>query len=130
MKQIYIVKSCGYREPVAFADRRAPTPWQTWPAAPSTRCASSTSTRRASTSGERTVAGMGYSGWRFSCDRGTLERCAGALEIKSDEIGAKDPIGAAYSMEPLRALRCIVKDGDGIEPTEFVGQVLSGMGGA
>lgn len=73
---------------------------------------------------------MGYSGWRFSCDRGTLERCAGALEIKSNEIGAKDPMGATYLYGAAAALRCIVKDGDGIEPAEFVGQVLSRAGDA
>lgn len=67
---------------------------------------------------------MPYSGWRFSCDRGTLERCAGALEIKSNEIGAKDPMGATYLYGAAAALRCIVEDGDGIDPTEFVGQVM------
>ena len=61
---------------------------------------------------------MAYSGWRFSCDRGTLERCAGAREIRAKEIGDGDPGGAA-------SLRAIVADGDGIEPTEFVGQVMS-----
>ena len=68
---------------------------------------------------------MAYSGWRFSCDRGTLERCAGALEIRAKEIGDGDPGGATYLMGAAAALRAIVADGYGIEPTEFVGQVMS-----
>lgn len=71
---------------------------------------------------------MGYSGWRFSCDRGTLERCAGALEIEAKRRAEDDPAGATYLDGAAAALRAIVRDGDGIEPTEFVGQVLSGTG--
>lgn len=80
---------------------------------------------------------MAYSGWRFSCDRGTLERCAGALEIHGEELraqldGCSNPDDAdalrvkrAYALGAAAALRAIVADGDGIEPTEFVGQVMS-----
>lgn len=71
---------------------------------------------------------MPYSGWRFSCDRGTLERCAGALEIEAKGRVRDDPVGATYLEGAAAALRCIVEDGDGIEPTEFVGQVLSRAG--
>lgn len=68
---------------------------------------------------------MGYSGWRFSCDRGTLERCAGALEIRAKEIADGDPGGSTYLMGAAASLRAIIADGDGIEPAEFVGQVIS-----
>lgn len=83
---------------------------------------------------------MAYSGWRFSCDRGTLERCAGALEIRAEEIAARiedglvaDDLDAAridraYVLGAAASLRAIVADGDGIDPTEFVGQVLSRAG--
>lgn len=71
---------------------------------------------------------MAYSGWRFSCDRGPLERCAGALEIRAKEIGDVDPGGATYLMGAAASLRAILRDGDGIEPTEFVGQVMSMAG--
>lgn len=71
---------------------------------------------------------MGYSGWRFSCDRGTLERCAGALEIRAKEIADGDPGGSTYLMGAAAALRCILADGDGIDPAEFVGQVMSRAG--
>ena len=86
---------------------------------------------------------MAYSGWRFSCDRGTLERCAGALEIKGAEIGGYIDANAeamgtsgvisasqdrAFAMGAAAALRAILRDGDGIEPTEFVGQVMSLVG--
>lgn len=69
---------------------------------------------------------MGYSGWRFSCDRGTLERCAGALEINGKDEA--DAARAAYIFGAAASLRCIIADGDGIEPSEFVGQVLSRAG--
>lgn len=71
---------------------------------------------------------MGYSGWRFSCDRGTLERCAGALEIRAKEIADGDPGGSTYLMGAAAALRAILRDGDGIDPAEFVGQVMSRAG--
>lgn len=71
---------------------------------------------------------MGYSGWRFSCDRGTLERCAGALEIRAKEIADVDPGGSTYLMGAAAALRAILRDGDGIDPAEFVGQVMSRAG--
>ena len=45
---------------------------------------------------------MGYSGWRFSCDRGTLERCAGALEIKGKD--ESDAARAAYIFGAAAAL--------------------------
>lgn len=88
---------------------------------------------------------MAYSGWRFSCDRATMERCAGALEIRSVEIGGHIDANAesmgvselvtaaqehAFAAGAAAALRCILADGDGIEPTEFVGQVMSRAGGA
>lgn len=69
---------------------------------------------------------MGYSGWRFSCDRGTLERCAGALEIKGKD--EPDAARAAYIFGAASALRCILADGDGIDPDEFTGQVMSRAG--
>lgn len=69
---------------------------------------------------------MGYSGWRFSCDRGTLERCAGALEIKGKDEA--DAARAAYIFGAAAALRCILADGDGIDPDEFTGQVMSRAG--
>jgi|GEM_PF-6015660 hypothetical protein len=69
---------------------------------------------------------MGYSGWRFSCDRGTLERCAGALEIKGKDEA--DAARAAYIFGAAAALRCIIADGDGIDPAEFTGQVMSRAG--
>ena len=69
---------------------------------------------------------MGYSGWRFSCDRGTLERCAGALEIKGKDEA--DAARAAYIFGAAAALRCIIADGDGIDPDEFTGQVMSRAG--
>lgn len=83
---------------------------------------------------------MGYSGWRFSCDRGTLERCAGALEIKASELSDhmsdhEESIGNAemdflvqdyaFLNGAAAALRAILADGDGIDPAEFVGQVMS-----
>lgn len=75
---------------------------------------------------------MPYSGWRFSCDRGTLERCAGALEIRAKEyaLGGDDerPATSMYLTGAAAALRTILRDGDGIEPAEFVGQVLSRAG--
>lgn len=86
---------------------------------------------------------MGYSGWRFSCDRGTLERCAGALEIRASELSDHmcehaDSIDSAeldslvqsyaYLNGAAAALRAIIADGDGIEPTEFVGQVMARTG--
>ena len=71
---------------------------------------------------------MGYSGWRFSCDRGTLERCAGALEIRAEGIADGDPGGFTYLMGAAASLRAILADGDGIEPAEFVGQVISRAG--
>lgn len=75
-----------------------------------------------------TVRTMGYSGWRFSCDRGTLERCAGALEIRAKEIADGDPGGSTYLMGAAASLRAIVADGDGIDPAEFVGQVMARAG--
>ena len=75
---------------------------------------------------------MPYSGWRFSCDRGTLERCAGALEIRAKEYapGGDDewPATSMYLMGAAAALRAILRDGDGIDPAEFVGQVMSLVG--
>ena len=86
---------------------------------------------------------MGYSGWRFSCDRGTLERCAGALEIKASELSDHmdehaDVIGSAemdslvqdyaFLIGAAAALRAILADGDGIDPAEFVGQVMARTG--
>ena len=86
---------------------------------------------------------MGYSGWRFSCDRGTLERCAGALEIMASELSDHmsehaESIGNAemdslmqdyaYLNGAAAALRAILADGDGIDPTEYVGQVMSRAG--
>lgn len=71
---------------------------------------------------------MPYSGWRFSCDRGTLERCAGALEIRAKEIADGDPGGATYLTGAAAALRTILRDGDGIDPAEFVGQVMARAG--
>lgn len=86
---------------------------------------------------------MAYSGWRFSCDRATMERCAGALEIRSAEIdghidanaesmGVSDVISAAqeqaFALGAATALRVILADGDGIDPTEFVGQVMARAG--
>lgn len=83
---------------------------------------------------------MPYSGWRFSCDRGTLERCAGALEITASELSdhmsehAESISNAeidflvqdyAFLNGAAAALRTILADGDGIEPTEFVGQVMT-----
>ena len=83
---------------------------------------------------------MAYSGWRFSCDRATMERCAGALEIRSSEIGGhidanagamgvSDVISAAqdqaFALGAATALRVILADGDGIDPAEFVGQVMA-----
>lgn len=81
---------------------------------------------------------MGYSGWRFSCDRATMERCAGALEIRAGELcdrveipGASIAVpghAAAFAMGAAAALRCILADGDGIDPAEYVGQVMSRIG--
>lgn len=84
---------------------------------------------------------MGYSGWRFSCDRGTLERCAGALEIRAKEIGDRMMSGDLSDAEHMdavqdmawadgaaAALRAILADGDGIDPAEFVARVMSGIG--
>ena len=82
---------------------------------------------------------MPYSGWRFSCDRATMERCAGALEIKANECMAQaaSPDAtvcvpktheAIFAMGAAAALRCILADGDGIEPTEFAGQVMARAG--
>lgn len=82
---------------------------------------------------------MAYSGWRFSCDRATMERCAGALEIRGNECMAQaaspDAIAcvtktheAIFAMGAASALRCILADGDGIEPAEFVGQVMARAG--
>ena len=83
---------------------------------------------------------MAYSGWRFSCDRATMERCAGALEIKSVEIGGHIDSNAegmgiaelisasqeqAFALGAAAALRTILADGDGIDPAEYVGQVMS-----
>lgn len=83
---------------------------------------------------------MGYSGWRFSCDRATMERCAGALEIRANELSDymgehSDSMGNAdmdsliqdyaYLNGAAAALRAILADGDGIDPTEYVGQVMS-----
>lgn len=83
---------------------------------------------------------MPYSGWRFSCDRGTLERCAGALEIKSVEIGGHIDANAeamgvselistaqdqAFAAGGAAALRSILADGDGIDPAEFTAQVMA-----
>ena len=82
---------------------------------------------------------MAYSGWRFSCDRATMERCAGALEIRGNECMAQaaspDSIAcvtktheAIFAMGAAAALRCILADGDGIDPAEFVGQVMARAG--
>lgn len=71
---------------------------------------------------------MGYSGWRFSCDRATMERCAGALEIRAEEMASAQPHAGSYLRGAAAALRCILADGDGIEPAEFVGQVMSRAG--
>lgn len=83
---------------------------------------------------------MAYSGWRFSCDRATMERCAGALEIRSTEIGGHIDSNAegmgiselisasqeqAFALGAAAALRTILADGDGIDPTEYVGQVMA-----
>ena len=83
---------------------------------------------------------MGYSGWRLSCDRGTLERCAGALEIRASELSdhmAEHSDGmSSAEMDSLMqdyaflsgaaaALRAIIADGDGIDPAEYVGQVMA-----
>lgn len=83
---------------------------------------------------------MAYSGWRFSCDRATMERCAGALEIRSVEIGVRIDANAggmgvsevismaqdqAFAAGAAAALRTILADGDGIDPTEYVGQVMA-----
>lgn len=86
---------------------------------------------------------MAYSGWRFSCDRATMERCAGSLEIKASELSdhmAEHADGMsnaemdslmqdyAHLMGAAAALRAIIADGDGIDPAEFVGQVMSRAG--
>lgn len=75
---------------------------------------------------------MPYSGWRFSCDRGTLERCAGALEIRAKEYATggddKLPATSMYLMGAAAALRTILRDVDGIDPAEFVGQVMTRTG--
>lgn len=72
---------------------------------------------------------MAYSGWRFSCDRGTLERCAGALEIQSKEAYSRGSEHASsYLNGAAAALRCIIADGEGIDPAEFAAQVMARAG--
>ena len=82
---------------------------------------------------------MAYSGWRFSCDRATMERCAGALEIRGNELmeqaasdGAAEGMAkthaALIAMGAAAALRCILADGDGIDPAEFAAQVMARAG--
>lgn len=75
---------------------------------------------------------MAYSGWRFSCDRATMERCAGALEIRAkDYAGDVETDGdmallmSAFAKGAATALRAIIADGDGIDPAEYVGQVMA-----
>ena len=70
------------------------------------------------------ASAMAYSGWRFSCDLGTLERCAGALEIEAKRREANDPVVATWLGGAAAALRCILADGDGMDPEEFVWQVM------
>ena len=55
-----------------------------------------------------------------------MERCAGALEIKGKDEA--DAARAAYIFGAAAALRCIIADGDGIDPSEFTGQVMSRAG--
>lgn len=55
-----------------------------------------------------------------------MERCAGALEIKGKDEA--DAARAAYIFGAAAALRCIIADGDGIDPAEFAGQVMSRAG--
>lgn len=71
---------------------------------------------------------MAYSGWRFSCDRATMERCAGALEIKAGEAANAQPHAGSYLRGAAAALRCILADGDGIDPAEFAAQVMARAG--
>lgn len=80
---------------------------------------------------------MGYSGWRFSCDRGTLERWHGALSIKykdvlasidpdlhSDEV-ERDTRDEVYFLSgAMAALGVILDDGDNPTPEEFVAEVM------
>ena len=75
---------------------------------------------------------MAYSGWRFSCDRATMERCAGALEIRAEEYKSDVEVEgetalrmADFAKGAATALRVILADGDGIDPAEFVGQVTA-----
>ena len=75
---------------------------------------------------------MGYSGWRFSCDRGALERCAGALEIRAKDHaedaavdGDTARLMSAFAKGAAMALRTILADGDGIDPAEFTAQVMA-----
>ena len=68
-----------------------------------------------------------------------MERCAGALEIRGNECMAQaaSPDAtvcvpktheAIFAMGAAAALRCILADGDGIDPAEFAAQVMARAG--
>lgn len=84
----------------------------------------------------------GYSGWRFSCDRSALERCAGALHIESrnnmnkaekfEDEGITEEnndefqrtIRAYYIFGGAQiALNAILNERDSLDPAVFVERV-------
>lgn len=81
---------------------------------------------------------MGYSGWRFTCDRCTLERWHGAVETRlnelrdsfdpdmmSDELDRDTRDMFYYLHGAAAALAVILGDADNPTPEEFVEEVLS-----
>lgn len=86
---------------------------------------------------------MAYSGWRFSCDRSVLERCAGALKIEANNQADKavkyEKDGTAYNENAEEcslavslfyifygaqvALDVILSESDSLDPNVFVERV-------
>ena len=58
---------------------------------------------------------MAFSGWRYSCDRATLERCAGRLEIEAQDMVGRDHVERAYLAGAAASIRAILADGDGMD---------------
>ncbi len=67
---------------------------------------------------------MAFSGWRYSCDRATLERCAGRLEIEAQDMVGRDHVERAYLAGAAASIRAILADGDGMDAEGMLAAVM------
>ena len=69
---------------------------------------------------------MAFSGWRYSCDRATLERCAGRLEIEAQCEDAHDWEERCWLAGAASSIRAILADGDGMDADGMLAAVERG----